>query len=422
MSAFRVKLRNLSSSQEFDQIVVEADVEADAEAVAARKGWVVTTVEPIESQAPANFWEWFTADFGSGGTGKKMVSGKPLAMMCRAMGAMLKGSMSIEQALMYYTRGLKDRALAATLDQVRRRIEAEGLKPAEAFEASNRFDNQFLAVMKASDESSALGTGLRKIADERSKIEKMKGTLKNDLFMPVLSVLILSVAFIYFQFGYVQIIEETIRDMRIDPGVFMGTVFGIGGFVRTFWILIVGGVVVTAVLIGTQKVFRKRLLGFAMSRSKTVRIMVRGLQQLSILSTMDLILNCYGENRGMGMENALTAASEVSVDNQFHDDLVTARRIWVTDGESMEEAMNATSLDDEIKHLISVGESSSSYGIQVANLVDMYEETTNDAIAGFLRFADVAAKIVVAVLIFFLASAVVFPLIILGPKMINPAG
>jgi len=413
MPTFKVTWRN--SKTDVTSAILEFPSKDVAWANAIRSGWTVTDV--VESDEPVQ----------QGMLGRKRrtgyIKGNRMIRMCKTVGAMLKGKMKMHTALELYAKGLSDRDLAHLLMRVVHKITKEGEPPHLAFRSTGRFDSQFIAIVKASDQSSSIGRGLRKIANRLEKQKGLVNSLIGELAIPALAIIVGTIGFVVLQYGGVRTMEDLIHNMRVDPGPIMGFVFALSGFTRGTWpIFAVTIASIVAFLAVTPKA-REAILVVLMSRIKTLREMIMGMRQLSILSTMDLILNCYGPNSGLGMMSALKSATDVSEGSTYHEELKRVTSLYESGGMPLGAALEAnSSFDPQITQLLGLGEETNSSGDQVDNLCEMYEELTSDAMNRFKMTAYIFALLYAVVIVLLIAAGVIFPLLLLGPKMINSSG
>lgn len=414
MAYFAVTFRN-PAQEVVTKILEFPSKEAAWNAPAGAGGWVVTEVQ--DSVAPPE----------SIGFGKRRrtgyISGKRLIRLCKTVGAMLRGKMKISNALEIYAKKLEDADLKQILGQVVHKINKEGLPPWRAFADTGRFDPQFIAIVKAADVSSSVGRGLRKIAE---RIEKQKGfvtELIGQLAFPGLAIIVGTIGFVVLQYGGVKTFDDLMTTMKVDPGMIMGSVFKLGAFTRATWPVFAIGFAGLAVFLAVTPKVREAILSLLMSRIKTLREMVMGMRQLTILSTMDLILNCYGPNAGLQLTHALQAAIDVAEGTNFHDELKRVNDLVSNHGMPLGSALESeTSFDPQITQQLGIGAETNSTGDQVNNLCEMYEEMTRDAMARFKFTAYIFSIIYAVIVVFLIAAGVIFPLLILGPRMLNNAG
>jgi Type II secretory pathway, component PulF len=378
-----------------------------------RDGWTVTSVVPADE----------SPEIATGKNSKKkgLIRGKRMIRFCKTVGAMLRGQMKLETALELYARRLEDADLANVLNEVVRKITKQGERPHVAFEQTGRFDPQFIAIVKAADQASSMGRGLRKLADRMEKSQNLAKSLFAELSIPGLAAILGTVGFVVLQFGAVRTMEQLSEALRVDPGTIMGTVFAIGRFTRQTWPIFAIAFIGTVIFFWLMPMAREQVLAFLMGKIKTLRDMILGMRQLTIMGTMDLLLNCYGPNSGLGMTAALKAATDVSEGTQYHEELKRVTTLYTREGVSLGNALETnSSFDPQITQLLGIGEETNSAGDQVANICEMYDELTSDAMARFKMTAYLGVLIYVVCLVVLIAAGVVFPSIILGPKMITP--
>lgn len=414
MPYYQLILRNVDApNRATKETVVEAASE-DLAMMLVPPGWIATEASKIsESEARTSLGSlrWST---------RKKICGKPLIQMCRALGSMLRAKLKLDTALEFYSQGLDDKDLAGVLQTILKRVGKDGETPYQAFAGVGRFDDDFLGIIKAGDAGSALGNGFRKLADRLEKNAQFKKRIMKETSMPLAAIVILIITFVAAQYTLVKQIQDWLSSMNIEPDPLVRFTFAVGDITRAVWPFVFAGTIIFGVVLLFAPKVRETIIQLVMARSRVVRNMIMGYRQLVVLSTMDLILNCYGLNKGLRAEDSIEAAITASRGGAFQPELEDVQNAFCLEGAKLGDAFKSyTSFDPQVAHMISLGEVSGSLGEQVRYLTDMYEETTSDAMDKFVSFAMTMSLSIGALLILLVASGTMLPIALTGPKIIS---
>lgn len=343
------------------------------------------------------------------------LKGKPLVRFCKSVGSMIKNGVPLTDALYFYGDGETDPGLRVAIEGIRNRLKEGGEDPDAAFSASGRFDALFTGIVKAGSTGGVLGESFRAVAEHVQTQITLRGKLKKALLMPTIAIGVILMVFIGSQMKFVPQIEKTVKDTGVEPDPFSSFIFGLSHVVQFVGpILILLGIASILTLVFSKKV-RSAVSRGLMKYWGLFRRMIYGFQQLLVVGTMDMLVS-----NKIGVESAVRAASGVVADEPLGRQLIEIATRYKSGATSLGDGLaKYTSMDKLVSHMVRAGEQTGTLEPQLKLLVATYKEQTDDAVEAFLTAASLVSVIVGAVLIGFTFIANMFPLIMLGPRLME---
>lgn len=344
----------------------------------------------------------------------KRFSTKDSIKFYRGIASMAKAQINTADALKYYADGLPDKGMADALLGIQKDIHA-GISVYDAFKRSERFDDMTLGLIKAGMDSGSLDSAFRDLADRATTDMFFKKKIKKITTIPSIVFPALIIAFIYSQTKIVPQIKDMVVVGDAVPQGPVAFFFTLSAFTIKWWPLgvsILIGIVLTFVF---SKKLKDAVMVLAMSKWRVLRTLVQGLRQLTFLGTMKL-LHSNGINMGKAIQTAATSVSGTPL----HDELMTAADKYENSGLPLGLAFSKyTSVDDQVVHMISIGEKTSSMGNQLGMLMEMYESDCEEAMETFSNILSTIVMFGAVSMVAFVFLAVFMPIFLMGPEMMQ---
>ena len=184
-----------------------------------------------------------------GGFAEKLnkVTAKERINFTRQFATLIGAGLPMAQSLRTVSEQTSNKAMKAVIEEILADVEA-GRSLSEAFSKHpDIFSKVYLSLIKAGETSGTLDSSLKRIAMQEEKDQTMLGKIKSAMMMPLITLGVMIVVFLYMMLEVVPHVESLYNDLGEDlPGLTVAMV-GIKDFVLNFWwlalIIIVGLVV-----------------------------------------------------------------------------------------------------------------------------------------------------------------------------------
>src|SRR5580704_12938469 len=339
---------------------------------------------------------------------------KPLIVMCKSLAAMLDAQIPLPKALDFYNAHLTREDLQLTLKSIAVAVD-RGDEVHKAFAATGRFDSTFVGLVRAGTMSSNLSGALRALARRMKINADFQSSIRKALLTPLVILAFLWLILIYSMTGLVPGVEKMLTDMRVDPDPFSGAIFAFSHFYKIIYVPATIGIILFALACWRSLMFRTLIFNFLL-RWKLLRQIILGFRQLTFIGTFEMLLS-----NNVPISDALDTCAITVKNTPLQQELLTVKAQMAL-GLNLGEAIRKyTSVDPQLSHMLEIGEKSSNLTEQLRLLRDLYEEETAQRIEFFTGFVGVASKVLTVSIIAMIYIGTYMPIVLAGPKMMNPA-
>jgi type II secretory pathway component PulF len=344
----------------------------------------------------------------------KEFSKKELVEMFRGLGSMLRAQINTADALKYYSHGLPNKAMVEALLKIREDI-AAGMNVHEAFRRTGRFNDTIIGLIQAGSDAGQLHHAFQSLA-ERLKTElHFQKQLKKATITPCAIIAVLTGAFIVSQVKIVPQVEEMLNGVGAKPDGMTAISFQVSHFTQSVWPVFVIGVISIATIIIRSAKVRDIILGIAMSKWRLLRLLIMGLRQMTFLSTIKLL-----HSNGINLAKSIRVSANSVKGTPFHKELLEAADKYEKTGVPLSTAFSKyTSVDNQVTHMLAIGEKSASIDSQLEMLCEMYQEDSENNMAAFSAAISFLVLIIAVMLIAAVFIGTFLPIFLMGPKMMQ---
>lgn len=350
----------------------------------------------------------------NGGDKPKTFSTKESIKFYKGIASMIKAQINTGDALKYYAEGLPNKVMANALIQIRDDINS-GIDIYNAFKRSNRFDDMTLGLIKAGMESGNLDSAFRDLAERAQVNAFFKKKVRKIVLIPSIIFPVLIIAFIYSQAKIVPKVRKMVDSPNYEPKGPVKALFDLSDFTIQWWPIIVGilASIVFAFLISSK--LRRTAMNLFMSKWRLLRQLVMGLRQVTFLGVIKLL-----HSNGITMGKAIQTSATSVKGTELYDELLTAADKYEKSGVPLAIAFTKyTSVDDQVIHMMAIGEKSASMGEQLDMLVALYKEDCEqymEDFANILNFFVMLGAVSMVALVFL---SVFMPIFLGAPEMMK---
>lgn len=349
-----------------------------------------------------------------GKAGPKPLKKRDQLQMFRGLGSMLKAQINTADAVRFYAQGLPDKVLSADLMKINREVTA-GVSIHEAFRKSGRFTDMTIGLIQAGSDSGQLDKAFAALAKRLKSDLTFEAAIRKATIMPSIVISILIGAFIMAQLKIVPQVEEMLTDVGQKPDGFTGIAFKVSHFTQDTWMFILPLFIALVCTIAFVDKVRNFAMILMMSKWRTFRLLVMGLRQSTFLGTMDLLYS-----NGINLAKAIRVSANSVKKTPFYNELLVAADKYEHTGVPITTAFGKyTSADDQVVHMLSIGERSASLDVQLKLLAEMLEEDAQNHMADFTNVLNFLVLIVAVALIAAVFIGTFLPIFLMGPKMMQ---
>ncbi len=339
---------------------------------------------------------------------------KELVHMFRGVGSMLRAQINTSDALKYYSHGLPNKVMADALEQVRTDIE-RGMNVHEAFRRTGRFNDTIIGLIQAGSDAGQLHEAFRSLAERLTSEMHFQKALRKATLMPAVIISVLIGAFIISQVKIVPQVEEMLMGVGAEPDGLTAISFQISHFTQKTWWMFVSAIIATAVIIFRSKKVQAFILGIAMSKWRLLRMLIMSLRQMAFIGTMRLM-----HSNGINLAKSIRTSANSVRNTPFYEELRIAADKYENSGVPLSTAFaKYTSCDQQVSHMLSIGEKSASLDMQLDMLCEMYEEDATNYMATFAAAVSFIVMLIAVLLIAAVFVGTFLPIFLMGPKMME---
>ena len=343
------------------------------------------------------------------GLAEKMnkVTAKDRINFTRQFATLVGAGLPIAQALRTVSEQNDNKSMKAIIEEILADIEA-GRALSVAFEKHpDVFDKVYLSLIKAGETSGTLDQSLRRIADQEEKDQRMLSKIKSAMAMPLITLFVIIVVFIYMMLEVVPHVESLYNDLGEELPVLTVIMVGIKDFLLNFWWL---ALIIVAVFVAFFMQWRKTDGGIrSMALLKLNVPMFNGLFRILYMarfSRMSQILL----STGVAVLDTMNIAGE-STANVVVQENVNKAAEKVQSGRTMSDALK----DQEyimplVYQMAAIGEQSGKMDEMLGKAAQVFEDELDEKIATISAMIEPLMMIMLAIVAGLLVGGVLFPI------------
>jgi type II secretory pathway component PulF len=337
-----------------------------------------------------------------------------LIHMFRGLSSMLKAQINTSDALKYYSQGLPNKVLAAALEKIRLDTEA-GISVHEAFRKTGRFDDMTIGLIQAGGDSGQLNRAFRELANRLKSDLHFRKEVRKAVLMPGIVISVLIGAFIVSQIKIVPQVEGMLEQVKQKPDGMTAIAFKVSHATQALWPFVVIGLIGCGVAIWRSEIARNAITSLAMSKWRLLSMLVMGLRQMTFLSTMELLYS-----NGINLAKSIRVAANSVKSTPLYPELRQAADQYEHSGVPLSLAFSKfTSVDEQVVHMLAIGERSASIDNQLKMLADMYQEEAENYMNDFTQVLNFIVLMAAVSLIAAVFIGTFLPIFLMGPKMMQ---
>ena len=294
---------------------------------------------------------------------------KQIAVFCRQFATMVNSGLPILRALAILADQTDNKEFATVLVEVRTDVENGSSLSAAMGKHPKAFNNLFISMVKAGETGGVLDDVLLNLADQIEKEVELRRQIKSAMTYPVVVValvmLILGAMLLFVVPQFETIYTQLNGTLPLPTRILLG----VSGAFRSYWYVVLAGVVVTAILF---RRYKRTEAGRARIDAAKIRIPVFGplfhkVALARFASTLGMLLRA-----GVPILQALDNVKE-TVNNRVIGDSVDDVKSSVREGESIAKPLSKHKVfPPMVVQMLAVGEETGAIDTMLDKVADFY--------------------------------------------------
>lgn len=343
---------------------------------------------------------------------KKAIRPGDIAVFSRQLATMISSGVPIVQAFDIIGKGHDNPSMQELVLTIKNDVE-QGNTLAESLAKHPRyFDELFVNLIGAGEQSGALESLLDKIATYKEKTESIKKKIKKAMFYPTA---VLVVAFVVTAILLIYVVPQfaqVFRGFGAELPAFTRFVLMLSDLFIEYWYMIFGGIIAG-------------VFAFVEARRRSPKFSHLVDRVLLRIPVFGSILNKAAVARFARTLSTMFAAGVPLVDslvsvagaagNIVYNNAIMEMRDKVSTGQQLQLAMKQTNLfPSMVVQMVAIGEESGSIDTMLNKVADFYEEEVDAAVDGLSSLLEPLIMVVLGVLVGGLVIAMYLPIFQLG--------
>lgn len=345
--------------------------------------------------------------------GKKITAGD-IAVFARQLTTMMRAGVPMIQAFEIVGRGHENPNMQDLILAIKADVEG-GINLADALEKHPlHFDDLFVQLVRAGEQSGALESLLDKVATYKEKNEALKGKIKKAMFYPIAVIVVAMIVSAILLIFVVPQFKEVFASFGAELPAFTQMVINLSEWLQTWWFFIALG------LAGIGYAFteaNKRSKKFHRFLDRVVlKIPVVGpiLVQATIARFANTMATMFAA--GVPLVEAMDSVAGAS-GNVIYEEAILLMKDDIAAGTQLQTSMRTHGSDlfpNMVIQMVSIGEESGQLDNMLNKVAEFYEELVDNAIDGLTSLLEPLIMAFLGVVVGGLVVAMYLPIFKLG--------
>ena len=325
----------------------------------------------------------------------------------RQFATLVGAGLPIAQSLRTVAEQTSNKAMKTVIEEILADIEA-GHSLGDSFSKhQNIFNNVYLSLIRAGEVSGTLDESLRRIAAQEEKDQKMMSKIKGAMMMPLITLAVMIVVFIYMMVEVVPHVESLYHDLGEElPGLTKALV-AIKDFIFAYWwltLLILGGIVV-----GFMQ-FLKTEPGIKLSANFKLNVpMFNGLMRMLYMARYARISQIL-LSTGVSVLDTMAIAGNAT-NNIVVEESIKQAAEEVQGGKALSDSLrDKPYVDKMVSQMAAIGEQSGKMDEMLGKAAQVFEDDLDEKIAAISAMIEPLMMVMLAIIAGLLVGGVLFPI------------
>jgi len=335
------------------------------------------------------------------------VTAKDRINFTRQFATLVGAGLPIAQSLRTVSEQTSNKAMQAVIEEILANVEA-GRSLSDAFEKHpDIFNRVYLSLIRAGEVSGTLDNSLRRIADQEEKDERMLGKIKSAMTMPLITLGVIVVVFIYMMLEVVPHVESLYDDLHEKLPALTQALVAIKDFIMAYWWLVL---VVLAVLVVGTKQYLKTKPGIHLLATVKLNVpLFNGLFRILYNSRFARISQILLAT-GVAVLDTMHIAGEATA-NVVVEESVQKASEEVAGGKTLSVALKDKDyIEPLVYQMAAIGEQSGKMDEMLGKAAQVFEDELDEKIATISAMIEPLMMVMLAIVAGLLVGGVLFPI------------
>ena len=342
----------------------------------------------------------------------KAVTPKDIATFARQLSTMMNAGLPIVQALDIIAQSAEKKTMQDLVTEVKNDVES-GTNLADALDRHRKyFDELFVNLVRAGEQSGALEVVLDRIATYKEKTESIKGKVKKALFYPTAVIVVAFIVTAILLIFVIPQFESLFQGFGADLPAFTQFVIGLSEGLRENGLMIFGGL---AALIAVFVFFKRRSDKFNHFLDRMIlKVPIFGpLTEKSAIARFSRTLSTMF-SAGVPLVEALPPTAGATGNAVFRDAVMSMRDL-VSAGSPLRVGMQQSNLFPVmVVQMVAIGEETGAIDTMLAKVAEMYEEEVDNMVDAMSSLLEPMIMAFLGIVVGGLVIAMYLPIFKLG--------
>jgi len=345
--------------------------------------------------------------------GKKITAGD-IAVFARQLCTMMRAGVPMIQAFEIVGRGHENPKMQELILAIKADVEG-GINLADALEKHPlQFDDLFVQLVRAGEQSGALETLLDKVATYKEKNEALKGKIKKAMFYPIAVIVVAMIVSSILLIFVVPQFKEVFSSFGAELPAFTQMVINLSEFMQAWWFAIalaLGGIGYVFLEANKRSRAFHRLLDRVVLKFPVVGPILTQATIARFANTMSTMFAA-----GVPLVEAMDSVAGAS-GNVIYEEAILKMKDDIASGTQLQTSMRTHGMDlfpNMVIQMVAIGEESGQLDGMLTKVAEFYEEAVDNAIDGLTSLLEPLIMAFLGVVVGGLVVAMYLPIFKLG--------
>jgi type IV pilus assembly protein PilC len=343
---------------------------------------------------------------------KKKITGADIAGFARQLATMITAGVPMVQSLDIIARGHENIAMQDLVMAIKSNVEAGNSLADSLAQHPRHFDELFVSLVEAGEQSGSLESLLDKIATYKEKTEAIKAKIKKAMFYPLSVLVIAFVVSAILLIFVVPTFEDLFKDFGADLPAFTTFVIHLSEFMQAWW-WVIFGIIVAAIYVFVA--VHRRSENF---RHNVDRFMLKApifgpvVKKSAIARFARTLSTMFAA--GVPLVEALNSVAGATGNSVYAKATLQIRDDTTTGMQIQQSIRNTGVFPNMVIQMVAIGEESGSLDHMLGKVADFYEEEVDNMVDSLSSMLEPLIMAILGVLIGGLVIAMYLPIFKLG--------
>ncbi len=343
---------------------------------------------------------------------KKKITGADIAGFARQLATMITAGVPMVQSLDIIAKGHENPAMEELVTAIKNNVEAGNSLADSLAQHPRYFDDLFVSLVEAGEQSGSLESLLDKIATYKEKTEAIKAKIKKAMFYPISVLVIAFIVSAILLIFVVPTFEDLFKDFGADLPAFTTFVINLSKFMQAWWWVIFGTIIIA---VWAFVFVHRRSEAFRDSVDRfLLKLPVFGpvFEKSAIARFARTLATMFAA--GVPLVEALNSVAGATGNSVYEKATLQIRDDTTTGMQIQQSIRNTGVFPNMVVQMVAIGEESGSLDHMLSKVADFYEEEVDNMVDSLSSMLEPLIMAILGVLIGGLVVAMYLPIFKLG--------